>query len=191
MQRTFFIILIISILFGCETEEDKIQENAGYFKTENNKYGLSEGVIDGYGKYCGQNECSYNFELSIVSASVEIESLTGLIEGYGNGVFFEFFSPEKYSLSDGTYTYDPDGTYEPYTFINSGYRTDYDYSIAMGFTEYFDSGSVSISFLNNSYKVRFDCYTISNKAVTGSFTGYLMEFQYYEFLPQAGLIGGE
>jgi len=142
-------------------------------------YPLSTGILEYFGIW-GSNS-GYNFDLMILSPGINFinQGTDWDATGTGHYVYFEMFTSSATDLVAGTYNFAMTGnamTFSDY----SGFATNYDIDAGTSeHSDYFASGTVTISKTGNNYTAAFTGTTETNNSpFTAAFTGPLHYFDY-------------
>lgn len=161
-------MLLVTILVSCEKEEPV--HNA--FEYELIKYEIDEGMIEAYGKL-SPDVSGYNFDVTLFSTGIVFDPLAEEFSGLGNIVILQMYSESPDGLVSGTYNYDLSGEMDPLTFDIGRFGLFVNMDEQSGTIILANSGTVKVSKSGDDWTFVFDCMTMSNKSITGTFTGNL------------------
>jgi len=116
----------------------------------------------------------YAFDLSLVGQGITFDSDLGELIGKGNLIDMIIFSTNPDSLKAGTYVFDEMGTTAPFTFTLAAVGINYDFSSESEDGIFIiNSGTITISRVNDKYSIVFDVIAGSNIQAKGQYNGVL------------------
>lgn len=176
-KKNFFMMAIVFLAFAsstmfvsCGDDDDDENEKTNYFMLGEMEGDLDKGHLEYYGMW--EEGEGYNFDIILVSSSIDFDSETGV----GDFAYFELFSESATELKPGTYTFNE--TYQAYTFDEGNFGIDFNIdSEENQDTGEMSNGSVEISKSGDTYTIEFSGIA-SGKTVKGHYSGTLM---YYDW----------
>ncbi len=156
---------VMPLFFAACSDDDDDKKN--HFKYDGNTYEMTSGVILDWGYSWGDG---YMFDLYLFSEGIQYNGIWD-ITGTGDGIFFEFYSPNENELAAGTYNYDAEDEGDPFTFSWSDFVLDFDIENETGTEIDITGGSVEVKKSGSTYTITIDVVAEDGKPVTGYFKG--------------------
>ena len=161
-------MLLVSMMVSCK-KEDPVH-NA--FEYELIKYEIDEGMIEVYGKL-SPDASGYNLDVTLYSTGIVFDPIAEEFSGLGNIIILQKYSESSDELVSGTYNFDLSGNMDPFTFDIGRFGLFVNMDEQSGTIILANSGTIKVSKSDDNWTFVFDCMTMANKSITGTFTGNL------------------
>jgi hypothetical protein len=171
MKKLYFLLVVLAVMSACKKDENTTPKNNITY--DGKTYELAKGYLENYGYV---DDGLYNFDMTLVSDGLTLTE-NGDASGVGNIIYFEMLSPSPTELSAGTYTFSVNFN-TAYTFATGFVGLDFDIANFTGTFLNLVGGTVTVAKDGGNYKITFNGVQASAKAVTGSYEGTLIYYDY-------------
>lgn len=163
-----FLLLLFGlfILSSCKKDEDSA-EKLNQLLVNEKSYELTKGLIQYFGEV---KQNTYNFDLYLFSNGINYDYTNNTYSGKGNIFYVELYSNSPTEILSGTYKYDPDATFAPFTFFSTQVALDFNVETGLG-SEGGITGTIKVKKSGTFYEFTINGIAFENQKLTGYFKG--------------------
>lgn len=178
MKTLFTFLFATLILLGCKKDDDVAPGNSFSFNGQN--FEISQAIL--FDRGLVGTGLGHWMELFVLSSGIKVHDASGDYDstsGNGQFLYFEIFSPSGGALAEGSYVFDPRGTYKSNTFDFSIAIFNSNLSKAAKESSEITAGKVTVTKQGTDYRIIFDCAIADGTRISGTYKGPL---KYYSQL---------